>query len=454
MKPLTKLLAVIFFSACAAILPAHAETALGISGNLEFINQSGVHEGDIYRNLIRADLNLDENFGDTILHAVLRAEDDTIRPEDDGTNYLRSDDTGPQRVFLYEGYISHDLNFENYIDSINFKLGRIIYTWGNADDEKPTDIINPQDMSNIYFTLMQPRKISVYSGSVSVYVNENIFFEGVMVPESRPSEIASSEFTTRQLLKMRENPFFNINDPENPEHENSENSYACRAGFMLFDIDMHASYFYGYDHIPVYVMKFNPSTFMVDTTPEYKKIQMFGFDFQRALFLGMTLRGEAAYFERGKYFYYDSDSSSGDVASTPMGQDILSGGTGSVEKDCVMYTAGFDDHSFIIDDLYFNLQLNHRIIIDSENSMEQKGHVLHVLWSLKYFMFNRNLCISTRGAYNIGDVSVYGNAEVMVKPSDSLELALGTWIIEGDHDSEIGQFDAYDMVYLSGKLVF
>jgi hypothetical protein len=89
---------------------------------------------------------------------------------------------------------------------------------------------------------------------------------------------------------------------------------------------------------------------------------MFGFDFQRALFYGVTLRGEGAYFYKGKYFYYDSES----LLTSPLASDLAEGGDGSIEKEYVYYTAGFDDHDFIFDDLYVNRQFSQKIIMDYE----------------------------------------------------------------------------------------
>ncbi|HPF05891.1 MAG TPA: hypothetical protein PK293_07615, partial [Spirochaetota bacterium] len=189
-------------------------------------------------------------------------------------------------------------------------------------------------------------------------------------------------------------------------------------------------------------------------TPEYEKIQMFGFDFQRALFFGITLRGEGAYYDKGKYFYYDTETPTGVILYSPLGQDLQTGGNGSIEKDYVYYTAGFDDHDFIFDDLYLNLQFSQKIIMDHEDTLAQDKYVNHILWTVKYFMLNKKFCISTKGAYNLKEESTYANGEFLVKFTDNFEFMLGGWVLEGDDDTEIGQFDHNDMVYVAGKLTF
>jgi len=463
----------IFAAAAVLIVPQALSAAISVNGNVEARNQSGVHEGDVYRNYLKADVELGESLNNTVVKVILRAEDDSIRPEkedkttnDAGTivftdrNHLDDSYDGPQRVYLREAYISHDIYFDSIIDSVNLKMGRIIYTWGNADEQKPVDIINPQDYSNLYFTPIQDRKIGVFSGSMSVFFTENFFIEGVVIPEFRSSEIATTVFTTDEVQKLQDNPMFDLQDPETPDKKNQENSYAGRIGLMIFDIDMHANYYYGYDHLPVNRFKVTsftpmPPSATMSVTPEYEKIQMFGFDFQRALFFGITLRGEGAYFDKGKYFYYDSKSSTGSILTSPLAYNLMNEqGDGSAEKDYVYYTAGFDDHDFIFDDLYVNLQFSQKIIMDYEDTLAQDKYVNHILWTVKYFMLNKKFCISTKGAYNLKEKSTYANGEFLVKFTDNFDFMLGGWVLEGDDDTEIGQFDHNDMVYVAGKLTF
>lgn len=448
-----------FLSAVSPVFAEESGSGISVDGNVEARNQSGVHHGEVYRNYLKADLNFGKNFGNTVVKVTLRAEDDTIRPEDDPDNkydYLRSDDTGPRRAYLREAYISHDIYFDSIIDSINLKMGRIIYTWGNSDEVKPVDIINPQDYSNLYFTLIQERKYGVFSGSMSIFFTENFFIEGVVIPEFRPSEFASNVFVQREFREVAENPSLfqlNPNGPTEPAAENQQNSYAGRLGLTLFDIDMHVNYYYGYDHIPAFELEY-AGALPITITPVYRQVQMVGFDFQRALFRGISIRGEGAYYERGKYFRYSNESPTGNMLYSPLGVDLFAGGNGSVEKDYIEYTVGFDDNDFIFDDLYVNVQYHQQIILDYEEGLEKEQYVNMVLWNVRYYMFNKKFCISTRGAYNTGDKSVYGNAEIMVKLADNFEFMVGGWMVEGRKDTLIGQFDYYDMAYVAGRLTF
>lgn len=459
-------------AACAVFLaagPLRAE--ISVEGNVEARNQSGVHDGEVYRNYLKCDVDLRKNFGDTEVKVTLRAEDDTIRPDEDAeivagkgwSPYLRDDNRGPQRIYLREAFISHDININSIIDSVNLKMGRIIYSWGNADEVKPVDIINPQDYSNLYFTLLPERKYGVLSGSMTVFFTENFFIEGVVIPEFRPSEIASSVFVQREVRQMQENALLTLNTDGSgePESDNHDNSYAGRLGLTVLDIDMHVSYYYGYDHLPSYEMQADPSKILpipqagcVTVTPIYHKIQMVGFDFQRALFWGIAIRGEGAYFERGKYFSYTDESPTANPLASPLYADVLAGGKGSIERDYIEYTAGFDDHDFIFDDLYLNVQFNQRIILDYDDTLRDEKYRNMILWDMKYSFFNQKVRIGTRGAYDIGDKSVYANAELALRLAEQFELMAGCWIVEGEQDTLIGQFDPYDMVYVAGRLTF
>ncbi len=455
MKLNKNFLKIIFLAAAAALYvnPHPADAVIGVNGDITVKNQTGAHHGDIYRNYLKADVNFNENSGNTEVKVILRGEEDSIRPENDDINskyYLRKD-TGPQRVYLREAYISHDIYFESLIDSVNMKMGRLIYTWGTSDEVKPVDIINPQDFSNLYFTPLRDRKYGVISGSISVFFTDNFFIEGVAVPEFHPSEIASSVFVTDQLRKISDNPsMYTLNDPALPDKKMSGSSYAGRAGLTLFDLDMHGNYFYGYDHLPVYEMKLTGMPH-ITINPEYKKIQMFGFDFQRALLWGISVRGEAAYFERGKFFTYDS---SGSIMLSPLAQDLSSGGNGTVEKKYIEYTAGFDGQNFIFEDLYLNLQFHQKIITGYNSDISKEQYTSLIIWNIRYLMGNQKYRVSSQGAYDTGDKSVYGNAEFMVKLADNFEFTIGGWFIKGEKDTDIGQFDTNDMVYVSGKLTF
>jgi hypothetical protein len=447
------------FTAYVTVLvinPLPADAVIGISGDVAVKNQTGIHDGDVYRNYLMADLNFNENLGNTEVKVILRAEEDSMLPDEDAYNsryYLR-EDVETERVYLREAFISHDFYFESLIDSINIKMGRIIYTWGTSDEVKPVDIINPQDYSNLYFTPVQSRKYGVISGSISVFITDSFFIEGIAVPEFRPSEIASSVFVTGQLREISENTaFYTLNDPAMPDKKSSENSYAGRAGLTILDFDMHADYFYGYDRLPVYEMRFS-GMMPIIISPVYKKVQMFGFDFQRALLWGISARGEVAYYERGKFFSCDSSSSSGSLLDSPLAKNLIAGGNGTVEKDYIEYTAGFDDRNFIFDDLYLNLQFHQKIIAGYETGISKKQYTNIIIWNIRCYMGNQKYRVSSQGAYDIGDRSVYGNAEFMVKLADNFEFAIGGWLIEGDEDTDIGQFDSNDMAYVSGRLTF
>ena len=61
------------FAVFLAAAPLRAE--ISVEGNVEARNQSGVHDGEVYRNYLKCDVDLRKNFGDTEVKVTLRAED-------------------------------------------------------------------------------------------------------------------------------------------------------------------------------------------------------------------------------------------------------------------------------------------------------------------------------------------------------------------------------------------
>ena len=82
MKRISVLSKTVLFAFILVIaVPFSRASAVNVNGNVEARNQSGVHEGDVYRNYLKADLELGESLDNTLVKVILRAEDDSLRPE-------------------------------------------------------------------------------------------------------------------------------------------------------------------------------------------------------------------------------------------------------------------------------------------------------------------------------------------------------------------------------------
>ncbi len=447
-------LAVFFLVIFFLLVPVAAFSAVDVGGSLKAGTACSMDNGDIFRNHIQADLDLQKALGTTEMRLVIRGEHDSIRPAGDEDS-LRKYENGQSRFYIREGYVNHTVMFNSGIDSLNFKLGRIIHTWGVADEVKPVDIINPQDYSNLFYTLIQERKYGVLSAAASIYFTENIFLEMVAVPEFNPSEMGSEKFVSSRFQYIEAVDADQAVEKYNEESSIKNSSYAARVGFSFFDIDSHVNWFYGRDNLPTVE---TAADFSDPLNPEYnfsfhyKKIQMLGIDFQRALAAGIAVRGEAAWFYRGKYFALSSEGAN--PAATPLAVNLAGGGNGMAEKQYMEYTVGFDDHDFFLKNLYVNLQFNQRIIIGDSDGLADDRLRNIILFVVRYSFFNKKAMVGTRGFYYINDNSAMVNIEASYKAADAFTFSLGAWFIAGDSDTEVGQFNKNDIVYLAGALTF
>ncbi len=217
--------------------------------------------------------------------------------------------------------------------------------------------------------------------------------------------------------------------------------YGARAGVNIYDIDMHINYFKGYDYAPTLEASIN-TMMAVSFRPVYKKIEMLGFDFQRALFSGISVRGEVAYFLSGKYFYLKDDK---------LMADLMTGGNGVIQKHYTQFSSGFDVVNMFTPDLYFNTQLNGNIIADYNSDMSSDEFDKSIISTLEYLTLEKKLKLKARGFYNLNDSAYALGFELAYKISGNYDIYAGTWIIEGKEDSYYGQFKDKDMIYVGGK---
>ncbi|MCX8094082.1 MAG: hypothetical protein N3E50_07960 [Candidatus Goldbacteria bacterium] len=404
-----------------------------LKGDIEFYYANDIKNQNLLRRAIILDAEINKAIDDTEIKAVIRAEDDSARVIDSS------------RIYLREAYINQDLFFNTFISSINFKIGKIIWTWGNADEIKPVDILNPQDYSFLLFKMLNDRKYGLFGGEITVYFGENFNLQLITINEFKPSETESSVFEFVELKKIKKTPGFILTGPVLPDYSKLSNMpYAVRAGVLIYDIDMHVNYFKGYDYTPV--LEAAANTLMAVTfTPVHKQIEMIGFDFQRALFSGISVRGEIAYFLTGKYF---------NVKDSYFMMELLSGGNGLLQKKYTQFSMGFDVVNMFIQDLYFNTQINGNIIADYNEKITNDEFDKAFISTLEYLTLEKKLKLKARGFYNINDSAYALGFELAYKLSGNYDIYAGTWIIEGKEDSYYGQFKDKDMIYVGGKASF
>jgi len=427
------------------VIQVNIGRAVNVAGEIETYIASHIKEGKNYRKNLRFDLIYNKAFDTTEIKGIIRAEEDSIKVSESDKIYIR------------EAYINQDIYFEKIFDSMNFKIGKIIYTWGNADELKPVDIINPQDLSFLFFKPIQERKYALLSGNVTLFLTENLFLELVAVPEFHSTKIMNSKiFIIKDIEEINKNPYHTLNNEILPSDNLHSGAYASRLGVMLFDIDTHFIYYKGYDHLPVLeVSILNIITGSFSFTPAYKEIEMFGFDFQRALLSGIAIRGEIAYFTMGKFFILNNEPDDvNNPLSSPLIQDLLSGGNGYLQKKYVEYTSGFDSDDTIINNLYFNLQINGKYIVKHKNTLKVDNNINSFVGTIKYSLLRKKLITKLKGFYNINDKAYAGGLDVKYNINSNYEISCGGWLLDGKEDTYYGQFKDNDFIYIKGVVKF
>jgi hypothetical protein len=436
--------------AMAVIAPAAFADGGSFSGTMDFFYAADIKNDAAYRRDERFDLNYSAAVEDTRIKADLRAEEDTLKLNDPTSKFYSADENAT--VYLREGYISQDINFGGGIDSINFRAGRIIYTWGNADELKPVDILNPQDYTFLLFKPIEERKLGVWSADATVYFTQDIFLEGVTIEEFEPDEVENSRIFN---IDSAETAQLNVTNSIQPDMNNlAKPHYALRAGAELFGADVHAIWYDGYDYEPAFMSQLTSNPLLpVASTVYYPEIQMIGLDFQRALFSGISVRGEAGYFIKGKTFAL-KDTNSPNPADNPFLYSLVTGGNGFVEKHLVDVTAGFDVANLFVEKLYMNAEYNGEIMADHTGDIQQDEAEHTILATIDYPFFDDKITPKLRCLYNINDNAFAAGAEAAFKISAPYSITAGVWIIDGKKNSYYGEFSDNDLMYLEGTATF
>ena len=440
-----------FVLLCAAVSPLFA--GLKVGGDAETYAAGGIHDRDLVRGAAAADADVRYVMEQTEFCLIGRAETDSCRINNPVENnpYEAKEDVWwkrTSRAYLKEGFVRQDFFFDSGIQGISLKAGKIIYTWGNADEIKPVDILNPQDLSFLILRPIQERKYGAWSGDVTVTITDTLFIEGVVLPWFTGSDYGSDAFCPQAIKKLSSYEAYGIylKKADMPGHDENDVSYACRAGAEIALVDMHLNYYYGYDQMPVYFIS------MTGIVPEYKKLQMIGYDFQRALFGGITVRGECAFFERGKFFSRSSEGAF--LLASPLGKSVLAGEGGIAERKSVEYTAGFDVNGLFVDTLYANFQCNEKIVIGDMEGLAADRVTTMLMGTLDYGFFDDKLHPRIKVFYVTNTRDTAFNGEFKAKVLSSVECAVGAWVIEGRKTSDYGQYDDRDFVYFQAKVVF
>lgn len=361
--------------------------------------------------------------------------------------------------------------YHNYFD---LEMGYMKPIWGNADGIHAVDILNPIDYSNPFGGSYLESKIAQQMLKVNVPIGEESLLEVVYLPSFEgdyiplngtwtPVYLTNMEETIRemayavavsnaaklyptlseeqlvaavtpavevQLASFDYNLYF-----EEMEYI-KDSQAALRFTTTINSMDLGLTYYYGYLKQP---------TIDIDEVLEnqkiyllYNQVQTLGFDI--ATQLGpFNLKGEVGY---------------------NLTEDI-DGDDSSISNNSLRYILGFDVN-LPLNNMNLLIQTDGKTIINSENigeldmEYDSDGNytTLSVMGRLSDTYLNDTLSAELTGVYNVIDNDYFIIPKLTYNINDNSTCYIEYLILEGDEDTNIGQFSGNDLLTIGFQFNF
>ncbi len=361
------------------------------------------------------------------------------------------------------------------VDGLDIRLGRQVVIWGSADRFHPTSNLNPLDVED-------PLQFGAAVGNQMLLVRwrpdamageaENPWFdefnlELVCVPVFKPAQLPESagfaftdqdelerratspvlkELIDEQKLKMQQGWTFAYEPTVQLPESNLQNAMAgARMSFRLMGVDLGFSYFRGFDDFPR-AEKVTNETLGLDVTSRvqltYPRVQVIGADMATSLgFLG----GMGLWAEVGMTFHDDLYRL---IDTFPLDSGVVS------EKE---HSAGHFIKAVVGMDYsitpwwYVNVQYMHGFL--DEFGADQLKHYIVAGSDIK--MARDKVLLRFFGIVSLEDQSFVLFPQVVLKPWNNGEFAVGSFLFMGESDTKFGSPAAgRSNVFLKGRVSF
>jgi hypothetical protein len=216
--------------------------------------------------------------------------------------------------------------------------------------------------------------------------------------------------------------------------------YGFRLSQMMSGWDLGGFYLYGYDYSPTFFrrIEIDPESqqITVNVMPEMTRKRTIGATFSKD-FQGVVLKGE---------FVYDRERNF--LVTDPNDYD------GIIKSDYFEYLLGIDYTFFR--KLDFNVQFFQQFVLKPVDTLYRDDRASFISVWLKTGLFKNKLEPELFAVTKMG----MGNNDFMLRPklnftfSSHLNAAFGADIFGGMHDSDFGQFDNSDRLYLQFRFMF
>jgi len=326
---------------------------------------------------------------------------------------------------LQEAYIDY------YSDWLTIRAGRQIMTWGKADELNPTDILNPQDMSNILEDKII-RKKGLFA------LKSNIVIKDYEIEAIWKPEFQSFDLPQNSRWSFFSMPYYPTSPPKEIRPGNgfddTEWGVALSKTYSMFDFTL--NWFDGWDNIPTSIYVVNRS--QITLHQKYHRTKMIGGSFAGSI-NSIGFWGEGAYF-----ITKDSEGIDPDIKNPyvqlVIGSDYTFFGGAKVN---VQYIQEFVT----------------KIDSDNEQKAEDKifsklggiGLPIHQAVSIRVevpFGFAASNSIELFSIYDMEEPGAMVGPKFKMAVDDNLKIETGLVLYDGDYGSVFGKLDQNNNIYL------
>jgi len=358
-------------------------------------------------------------------------------------------------TILREAYV--ELSFSHLV----FSFGRQVFNWGMADEFNPSDLLNPEDLSQFMTRMTPERKLGVEAARAEIYFG-NFRWELVWLPMFRPPLIPDSGAVWEPLDLVELNNMVSeypdliaVMDEDVPDAKLDNSSVASRIRATVGPVDFGAFGFYGWDYIPIYDFRYDFSGDgpIVSVLPEYQRLWATGAEFAAAI-SSFTLRAEGAYYGDRKY-NVDTGLGNLDMSNPFLAYERLM--RISLLDDWASspsYAVAVGLDRTFGEDFYINVQYYRQQILDYERSIVFPEVMDGILARVHDMFFSQTLVVGLNAI--VGFFEGDGMIEPFVEydATDNLKVSAGCFILYGGEDTTFGQFDENDLAYFSARYSF
>lgn len=347
---------------------------------------------------------------------------------------------------------------EAYIDLYGFitgrldlRIGRQRIAWGTADKINPTDNLNPDDLED---PLDFGRKLGTNALQATCYIGEYTL-TGVYIPVFTPAVLPPPDwsFTSGSAPPLPPGMSLRrISDQVRlPDRTPQESSMVgLKAAKNFFEYDFSLSYFYGRDDLPIATkVDLTPvdSTIVdVTTTLCFPRMQVIGLDMAGAI-------GDIGIWAEGTVSLPEEVETE---VIIPTEGGVVTQRMTALKDEAYFKGVIGGDYTFK-NGIYINGQYIHGFPMERGRDTLEDYFILAVE---KKFL-NDELKLRLAGFVEIKDfeeaAESYAAAllpEVSCYPFDSIEIILGSYVIEGKRGTTFGDFKKNDELYLKCKMSF